>query len=274
MPQTFLFSSPPLDTSTELWLDLRSTAIHPKAAMDQLETQLGTDSFVNRIVLSETVFQNMVDYSDMYLMANQILYHDKKNDEIFYSTGRGLSFPFGTFQTSPPDSALVVEDPIQAIELITTGKWLFLGNDNDSDSNSDEDRETLRMNAIGDFLDIASTTASSLGAWGYSDKTSGLVLPTTTSSGEDSSSENDDHHSVGGVAVKCGSKMAVMQLASTLQFTKTGATTSISDSGIIVQSNANDTSQLCTAAVLPFEVDIWQAALMVFGTEGLAEIEQ
>jgi hypothetical protein len=267
-----ILSNTPFGGTTELWLDLRPTAIHPKAAMNQLESQLGTNSFVNRIVISENVFQNLVDYSDMYLMANQILYHNKMNDELFFSTGRGLSFPFGRFHPSPPDSTLVVEDPIQAIELIATGKWLLLGND---DNDTDEDRETLKMNAVGDFLDIASTTASSLGTWYSSDETSGLVLPKSTKGRVmNIDSQSSDDHNVGGVAVKCSTKSAVMKLASYLHFAKLGATTLISDSGIIVQRTANTTSQICTAAVLPFEVDVWEAALLVFGAQGLAEIEQ
>ena len=47
---------------TELWLDLRRTAIHPKAAIEQLETQLGLTSFVDRILLSEREFQNLKDF--------------------------------------------------------------------------------------------------------------------------------------------------------------------------------------------------------------------
>ncbi|KAG7359894.1 hypothetical protein IV203_034992 [Nitzschia inconspicua] len=264
---TFVTPSLSSDPETELWLDLRPTAIHPKAAMDHLENQLGTDSFVNRIILSEKMFQDLIDYSDLYLSASQILYHDTANDTIFFSTGRGLSFPFGRFYAAPPDAAVVVEDPIPAIEVIASGKWVFLGNNHDNGDN--DDREMLRMNAVGDFLGIA-TTASGLALWGSSaNDDSGLVLP---SRGDSSSEQDEDGR--GGVAVTCSTKSAVMKLASALRLARPGAMTSMTDSGIIVQSTNQIASKLGTAAVLPFEVELWQAALLVFGAQGLAEIEQ
>jgi hypothetical protein len=266
---SFVTPSLSSEPETELWLDLRSTAIHPKAAMDHLETQLGTDAVVNRILLSEQMFQNLIDYSDLYLSASQILYHDTAKNDIFFSTGRGLSFPFGRFQPPPPDAAVVVQDPIPAIEIIASGKWLFLGNHPDIMDNNDYDRETMRMNAVGNFLDIA-TTAS--GSWGFSaGSASGLVLPAY---GEASREERDDSNQ-GGVAVSCSTKSAVMKLASMLQLTRPGAVTSMTDSGIIVHSDQPQTaSNICTAAVLPFEVELWQIAVLVFGAQGLAEIEQ
>jgi hypothetical protein len=43
-------------------------------------------------------------------------------------------------------------------------------------------------------------------------------------------------------------------------------------SGIIVQSPYQNPSSISTAAVLPFEADIWQIALLVFGAPGMTEI--
>lgn len=257
-----------LGMDTELWLDLRPTAIHPKAAMDHLQTQLGTDSFVDRIVLSERVFQNMIEFSDLYLSATQILYHDTSNGDIFFSTGRGLSFPFGRFQAPPPEAAVVVEDPIQAIAVVTAGKWLFLGN-NDEDDCGNEERETTRMNAVGNFLDIANS-ASGIGSWCSSLANGGLLLP--VSGGKEKTkteqkSEADESFICGGVAVQCSTKSAVMKLASTLQLTRLGTRASMTDSGIMMQSSSDSSRILCTAAALPFDVDIWQAALLVFGAQ-------
>jgi hypothetical protein len=266
------FSTPSLspEPETELWLDLRPTAIHPKAAMDHLESQLGIESFVDRIILSERVFQNLVDYSDLYLSASRILYHDTANNDIFLATGRGLSFPFGRFQLPPPDATVVVDDPIPAMEVIASGKWLFLGN-SERNVQDDGDRETLRMCAIGDFLDIA-TTASSCGLWtSSSDNTSGLVLPTSGPAEKSSNdgAEAEESGRGGGVAVSCNTKSAVMKLASTFQLARPGAMTIMPDSGIIVQRSNQSSSNLSTAAVLPFEADIWQVALLVFGGHGM-----
>jgi hypothetical protein len=262
------FATPSLSSEpeTELWLDLRTTAIHPKAAMDHLEAQLGTESFVDRIILSEGVFQNLVDYSDLYLSASQILYHDTTKDDIFFATGRGLSFPFGRFQSPPLDATIVVDDPIPAMEVIASGKWLFLGN-REENGRDDGDRETLRMSAVGTFLDIA-TTASGCGLWSLSSvNSSGLVLPTARNEGKSiERAETDDAGSGGGVAVSCNTKSAVMKLASMLQLARPGATT-VTASGIIVQSSNQSFNYISTAAVLPFETDIWQVALLVFGAQ-------
>jgi hypothetical protein len=270
---SFSAPSPSSEPETELWLDLRPTAIHPKAAMDHLESQLGSESFVDRIILSEHIFQNLVDYSDLYLSASRILYHDTTNNDIFSATGRGLSFPFGRFQSPTPDATIVVDDPIPAIEVIASGKWLFLGNC-DGNVNDGGDLETLRMCSVGNFLEFA-TTASGCGLWtSSSDNTSGLLLPTSRTEGISSNdrTEADGAGRGGGVAVSCNTKSAVMKLASTLQLVRPGTMTVVTDSGIIVQSSNNSFSNLNTAAVLPFETDIWQVALLVFGTQGMKEI--
>jgi hypothetical protein len=255
------------EPETELWLDLRQTAIHPKAAMDHLESQLGTESFVDRIILSVSAFQNLVDYSDLYLSASRILYHDTANDDIFFATRRGLSFPFGRFQSPPLDDTVVVDDPIPAMEVIASGKWLFLGNKEDN-GRDDGDRDALRMGAVGTFLDIA-TTASGYGLWSMSsDNSSGLMLPTVRNEGKSiDQAETNDAGRSGGVAVSCNTKSAVMKLASTLQLARSGAMTIMTDSGITVQSFNQSSNYISTAAVLPFETDIWQVALLVFGAQ-------
>jgi hypothetical protein len=254
-----LTDQPPPET--ELWLDLRSTAMHPKAAMDHLESQLpgSSNHFVDRILLSEQVFQNLVDYSDLYLRASRILYQNSEKDSILSATGDGLSVPFGSVLPLPSDPALVVDDPMQAIQIISGGRWLVLGNE---DENVDYEQESRRLDAVGNFLEIAST-ASGAGGWGASAETKGLVLPTRPAQTKGMPSVQG----VGGVAMKCYTKSALMKFASAIRLMKPGIMTSITNSGIVLQSTDHGSPSISTAIILPFDVGMWEASVLVFGKE-------
>lgn len=252
---------------TELWLDLRSTAIHPKAAMDYLESQLGsTTHFVDRILLSEQMFQNLIDYSDLYLRASRILYHNSENDSILSATGDGLSVPFGSFLPFPSNAVVVVEDPIQAIQIISGGKWLVLGNEGD---NVDHDEESKRLDGIRNFMEIA-CTASGAGAWGSSVDSKGLVLPTSPFETKGESST----YGVGGVAIKCYSTSALMKLASAIHLMRPGLMTSVTNSGIVIQNTDDPPPSLSTAIILPFDVEMWEASILVFPKEDILNLKE
>ena len=243
---------------TGLWLDLRQNAMHPKAAIEQLETQIGSKSFVDRILLSETVFQNLIDFNDMYLTTSRILYQSSESDDIFSCSNQGLSTPFGSVLSAPSDATMPVEDPIQALEQISCGKWLLLQT---NEGRIDDQVESLRIDAVGNFLDIVSSS-SDLNIWNSSPESSGLVLPSAGSEEQDS-----DTSSFGGVGVACNTKSEVMKLASTLQLKQGGSTNSVTESGIILQSSSEASNAVATAVVLPFAIDLWQVATLVFGDD-------
>mmetsp|Transcript_19680 Transcript_19680/g.42788 ORF Transcript_19680/g.42788 Transcript_19680/m.42788 type:complete len:316 (+) Transcript_19680:88-1035(+) len=256
---------------TELWLDLRRTAIHPKSAIEQLETQIGATSFVDRILLSERVFQNLVDANDVHLTASDILYQSSENNDIHLSSSQGLLTPFGNILLAPSDATMPVEDPMQAIELISSGKWLLLGKE---EENTDEEVEMLRIDAVGNFLDIASNSCQ-MGLWDSSSETSGLVLPRNDISVEnhDNEQEKETRSNLGGVAVACDTKSALMTLAYALQLKQGGSTNSVTESGIILQSSENTSTTVATSVVLPFSIDLWQIATFVFGKENYDDFE-
>jgi hypothetical protein len=292
---------------TELWLDLRRTAFHPKAAIDELETQLGrtiatttsssssSPPLVDRILLSEKVFQNLVDFNDPYLAAIPILYQSSKNDDIFSSSSKGLSTPFGCIISTPSDMAVPVEDLFETIEMITDGKWLLLGKEEGKD-NPDDHAESMRIESVGNFLDIVSTAAAPEAGmmWSSSNETNGLVLPTTgtqtttlTENDTDLQQEDDEPSTrIGGVAVTCSTKSAIIKLASTLQMmAKPGEMNSVTDSGIIFESSGDtspssssssslSSASLGTAVVIPFAIDLWEIGTLMFGKEELFEKEE
>lgn len=255
--------NPPQET--ELWLDLRRTVIHPKSAIEQLETQIELSSFVDRILLSERVFQNLVDSNDMYLTTSQVLYQSSENNDIFVSSSQGLSTPFGSLSLAPSDATMPVEDPMQSIELISGGKWLLLGKE---EENTDEQVEMLRIDAVGSFLDIVATSCQS-GLWDSSPQKSGLVLPRNDVSVgcDDNEKQQETPLNLGGVAVACDTKSALMNLASILQLNQGGTNNSFTESGIILQSSEDTSTRVATAVVLPFAVDLWQIATLVYGKE-------
>ena len=244
--------------ATGLWLDLRQNAIHPKAAIEQLETQIGATSFVDRILLSETVFQNLIDFNDMYVTTSQILYQSSGNNVLFSSSNQGLSTPFGSVLSAPSDATMPVEDPIQAIEQISCGKWLLLETD---ERRIDDQVESLRIDAVGNFLDIVSSS-SDVNAWSSSPEASGLVLPVTDAEQQECNASN-----FGGVGVACSTTSEIMKLASKLQLTQGGDMESVTESGIILQSSTDTSSSVPNAVVLPFAIDLWQVATLVFGDD-------
>lgn len=246
---------------TGLWLDLRQIAMHPKAAIEQLETQIGATSFVDRILLSETVFQNLIDFNDMYVTTSRILYQSSENDVLFSCSNQGLSTPFGNVLSAPSDATMPVEDPIQAIEQISCGKWLLLET---NEGRIDDQVESLRIEAVGNFLDIVSSS-SDVNIWSPSPETSGLVLPTTYAEQESNTSN------FGGVGVACNTKSEVMKLASKLQLKQGGGSESVTESGIIIQSSTEDSTAVATAVVLPFAIDLWQVATLVFCDDSYEE---
>jgi hypothetical protein len=241
---------------TRLWLDLRENAIHPKAAIEQLETQIGATSFVDRILVSETVCQNLIDFNDMYLTTSRILYQSSQKDDIFLCSSQGLSTPFGNSLSAPSDVAIPVEDPMQAIELISGGKWLLLEK---HEGSNDDQAESLRIDAVGSFLDIVHSS-SEIENWDSSPQTSGLVLPKIGTKKHESSTSK-----FGGVAVSCNTKSEVMKLASALHLKHGGDMKTVTESGIILQSGEQASTAVDTAIVLPFAIDSWQVATLVFG---------
>ena len=244
---------------TGIWLDLRQNAIHPKTAVEQLETEIGATSFIDRILVSETVCQNLIDTNDMYLTTSQILYQSPENDCLFSCSSQGFSTPFGNILSTPSDAPMPVEDPIEAIELINGGKWLMLDK---HETRIDDQIESLRIDAVGNFLDIVISSSSDGNIWNSSPETSGLVLPRTGTEQQDNNASN-----FGGVAVACNTKSEVMKLASALQLKQGGGTNSVTESGIILQSSADASAAVSTAVVLPFSVDSWQVATLVFGDD-------
>lgn len=240
---------------TALWLDLRQNAIHPKAAIEQLETQIGTTSFVDRILLSEIVFQNLIDSNDTYATTSQILYQSSGSDVLFSTSNQGLSTPFGNVLSAPSDATVPVEDPIQAIEQISCGKWLLLET---NEGRIDDQVEPLRIDAVGSFLDIVSRS-SDANIWSSSTETNGLVLPMT-----DAEQQESDASNFGGVGVVCNTKSEVMKMASKFQILQAGDMESVTDSGIIIQSSAEVSTSVATAVVLPFAIDLWQVAASIF----------
>lgn len=262
---------------TQFWLDLRRTAFHPKAAIDEIETQLGrtlttssssSPPLVNRILLSENVFQNLIDSHDPYIAAAPILYQSSKNDTIFSLSSQGLSTPFGSLVSTPSDATVPVKDPIQAIQMITNGKWLLLGKKEGEEDDLGDHVESMRIESVGNFLDIVSTAAApELGT--TLSETKGLVLPKRATQTTSNLQQEGEILRIGGVAVTCSTKSAILKLAFKLQLMmKPGAMNSVTDSGIILETNVEESSPiatLATAVVIPFDVHLWKIGTLMFG---------
>lgn len=268
-------SIPAMEKPTELWLDLRGTATHPQAALDYILDDLeeealllpsNRDALIERVLLTDSNFQKLVNASDPFIEAAEILYHPEDSKDGFLASSRvGLSLPFGNLMTMPEDTGIAVPDPMKAMSILGDGRWVVLEN---QERDVDPDREPLRIDAISSFLDIASTTST--GLWDCSEGPGGdneiLILK-----GSFPTSEEDRIR--GGVAVSCHSKSFFVQLASVLQSFRSVGSTSSTESGIIIQGAPDLTSPaLPTALILPFDVAIWKAALLLYGQQQFVDI--
>mmetsp|Transcript_41628 Transcript_41628/g.45175 ORF Transcript_41628/g.45175 Transcript_41628/m.45175 type:complete len:356 (-) Transcript_41628:1145-2212(-) len=266
---------------TEFWLDLRRTAFHPKAAIDEIETQLGrtlttsssssssSPPLVNQILLSENMSQNLINSNDPYIATAPILYQSSKNDTIFSLSSQGLSTPFGSLISTPSDATVPAKDPIQAIQMITDGKWLLLGKKEGEEDDLGDLVESMRIESVGNFLDIVSTAAApELGI--TLSETKRLVLPKPKRSTQTTSNLQEEGGLLRncGVAVTCSTKSAILKLAFKLQLMmKPGTMNSVTDSGIIIETNVEEsspTATLTTAVVIPFDVNLWKIGTLMF----------
>lgn len=270
-------SLPSKPKSTEFWLDLRGTAVHPGTAVDYILEDLEEEgllfpyihnTLIEKVLISDFSFQQLLNVSDPFVEASEILYRPEGTNDGFLASSRsGLSLPFGNIFLMPNDNAVAVGDPMMAMRLLGEGKWIVLQND----GQLDPDKESLRMNAISGFLDIAST--ASAGEWGASvmqtgnDNDNELVLQRGKATG---SAQQES----GGVAVHCPTKSFLLQLASVLRCFQSVSTTTMTDSGIIIQGGSEVyVPSLPTAVILPFDLQLWKTAMLVYGGEQFRALE-
>jgi hypothetical protein len=251
--------------ATELWLDLRGTAIYPSAAISYLMEQLIDDEYdpslpegasnpIDRVLLSNQMFQRLLNTPDNPLVGTEIMYLPDDGDGLVVSSHEGMSsFPCGKIYEMPKDSGMVLADPMSAIETISQGNWAVLV---DEESGIDSDSEVNRVDSIASFLSLA---VAATGGPILLDGNSGLLLK---------SSEYEETTEIGGVAVRCSNKAMVIQLASVVQEIQAGSSMASTESGILIQSTSDSDSSspsLQTALLLPFDVVMWKTALLIYG---------
>jgi hypothetical protein len=253
---------------TELWLDLRGTAIYPSAAISYLLEQLTDDGYdlslaegaaptpiVDRVLLSDQMFQRLLTTPDHPVEGTEIMYLPDDADGLVVSSHEGMSsFPCGKIFEMPKDSDMVLADPMSAIETISKGNWAVLV---DEKSGIDSNSEVNRVDSIASFLNLAAAAAT--GGPSLLDGSSGLLLK---------SLENEDMTEIGGVAVSCSNKAMVVQLAYVVQDIQAGSNMASTESGILIQGTSDSDSSLPslqTALLLPFDVAMWKTALLIYG---------
>jgi len=260
---------PAMRKNTELWLDLRGSATHPKAAvqyiLDELEEDAlllpsDRDGLIEKVIMSDSSFQSLVNTSDPFVSTSEILYQPEGTVDGYVALSRnGLSLPFGAAVCMPSDSAIAVRNPVEAMKMLGDGRWVLLQNDV---RGTDPCNELLHIDAIGSFLDIASTASTQ--KW-------------DTSTGQDDEREaklilkgdvsvTAQQRIRGGVAVSCSSKSFFIQLASMFESFQSASSTTVTESGIIIHGVSDFSApKLPTALILPFDTSIWRAATIMYG---------
>ena len=185
-------TAPPPAISTELWLDLRGTAIDPNAAIDYLleedtewscggsEDATGSGSstpapntspLINRILVSDTMMQKIIDNNNNSVEPSLLYIPEESNNMLVESrtdedNAYGMSFPIGQIQYLPNnlDASMIGGDPMAAMDTVSKGQWIALIDDEKAkgDDSVDDDSKILstRINAISGFVDIVSAAAA------------------------------------------------------------------------------------------------------------------
>ncbi|CAJ1940633.1 unnamed protein product [Cylindrotheca closterium] len=251
--------APSTSKKVEFWLDLRETAILPTAALEFLRENLSDDDEdspcleidIDRILVATNKAQAYREISDEDFIQPALLYVSKDNDSELCSTKDGVTESFGEIVAM--NGSAGVENPLKVIQTLSSGKWIVL-----VQRCNEKDVEESMLNTVGDFLEIASNSIS--GSWlaaltsdsplAYPSKD--LVVPHSQEMGEGTNGA--------GVAIKCSSSTSLMQLASSIEFSGSGMSTTMLDSGILIQDVMTDKRNLPIALLLPFDVSIWRVA--------------
>jgi hypothetical protein len=232
----------------ELWLDLRGTAITPRTALSRLHSPFP----IAVVIVSE-------------LEASRALQFWKQGDpDIMFVEGvsgllcdaKDASIRYGTVITVAGSSFI---DPTPALDTTAKGGWVLV----DTKDNSDNIQE--RHEAISSLVDFLIGGAS-LGS-GFLTLGPEQVTPQGGADRFECNNEN------GGIAIACQTKADVVQAANALKFIDIGSLVT-TESGILLRTGPTaptDSVSSCnlsleSALVLPFDMPLWETAILVFMT--------
>ena len=231
-------------TPVELWLDLRGTAITPRMALSKLDE----DSFLpaSKVLVSIQDAQRAVQFSEV---GDPDMLVVDESDDSFYDA-KIPSIHYGIVVTLDGDSFV---DPIPALETTTKGGWVLIDS-----VGGDEAYMKARHEAVSNLIDFISGGLSLGGdSFSLATATENVVVEGSTYNSE-----------VGGIAVVCRTKADLIEAANALQSIGSGSLTT-TESGILLKVEPSDSSSasakesLRSAFVLPFDMSLWKAAMLV-----------
>lgn len=235
----------------QLWLDLRGTAVVPRAALSLLDED-DMMFLVDRVLVSE---QDAHRTASFWKEGDPQMLIVSETDGTLCSASDEAE----CYGTSFLVEEKVFLDPLPALDTVSNGGWAFV--DTDEASN-----EESRQEAMCNLVSLLSSSGISSGA--SLQLGSGLLLDSGKSGNLRVSPYANDGKA--GLAVTCRTTSDVVKMASVLQVSLSGGVTS-TDSGILLQSDSMDASNteptLSSALVLPFEIPLWKAASYVLGKE-------
>ena len=264
----------------ELWLDLRGTALFPKAAMDYLCENVDgvTPEAIDRVIMSEEAFEKLlVKEENQNSGETTILYVPSHGDDLVMSSATAQqSFPCGKVIRSQEG---LLFNPILALDIVmANGGWILV-------EQGPETYDKGWLEEVGSLVTflMSSSSSSISGSLGMSDpdlslaKNGELEKKYATPAGN-------------GVAIACttaNSLMEVSKVILTQTSLPTGTTTSAG--GILLPSSSSsgsdlksleivqqigtqvDDDQLPVAVVLPLDIQLWKTAMYLISDCELEE---
>ena len=291
----------PPNSSRQLWLDLRGTAIRPEEALAFLDEFLMHDEGVENhddndknekeynefspkptiidlidcILLPSDTFDE-ISPKGVALQQVDLLLVDNESNLVQDATTGQVKGAF--IKNTNDDSSLTSlwMNPLYVLDLYNKGDWILFESST-AGSNDAQEELTEWVEQIGSLLQLLPATAAP-----HSLETpSGLVLPSYSSSsslvaGDDlassssssSSSPNKEASKQGGVGICCTTRQAVFGIDTLLEQVLSNVSSMESpESGILLLTTKSDDAAssldmpITSALILPFELNLWRAVL-------------
>lgn len=247
--------------ATELWLDLRGTAISPLAALSHLSEDI-TPPFrgnfiAERVIVSEDGIGRALRDMRRYGAGRDdpdILY-EREEDRTLRSVGDESSVHGGIISLDGEGSV----DPIPALNIVSGGGWVVL----DWDKVQDEQKREEAAKNLVEFMSFGAASENSL----LLDDADGMQA---------NSHDFVEKGASGGFSLCCKTKGDIIMAGSLAKLSQASRSLRATESGILFQhdsynfgdvmSNAERAhgNSLKSAFLLPFDAMMWETALLLF----------
>ena len=239
----------------------------PDTAIDYLEQNVVSFQrhVVDRIIVAESVMDQVIsspsvrtdEDPELMLMVNDVLIRNSPTDK--------MSIPCGKF--------IVIKqgfNPMLAMEVLTRGDWVLADTDTADVDQEDPSDWSQQVSGLVDFLSASSDMSLDAPSFFINGNEAGTDTTTTESlilPGEDNHDDTEDTKATGGFALYCRTKSHALEAAAIFTANESAVRTIETEGGLVIHADEGQStetvSRLKRALVLPFDMDLWTATMML-----------